>query len=217
MKQLFTKNTLHWILGLLISTLGICFSTKSDFGLSMIAAAPYILHVKLSEFLPWFSQGTAEYVWEGLILIAMCLVIRRFRPRYLLSFGTAILAGWLIDLWFLPLGGNGAYGTLAARILSFLAGMVITSFGVAFFFRTSLPLEVYELAVTEVAEKFQWSTNKVKYGFDLLMFALALLLSFLLTGSLTGIGIGTVCMTLLNAWIIAFFGKLIDRVEGKQA
>lgn len=90
--------------------------------------------------------------------------------------------------------------------------MAVTSLGVAFFFRTTLPLEVYELAVQEISGRYKLNQNKVKLGFDITMLCVAVTLAFLLTGSLTGIGIGTVIMTFLNAPMIAGFGKLIDKV-----
>ena len=214
-KQIFSLDTLHWILGLVISSLGLCLSTKSDLGLSMIGACPYVLHVWLRDALPWFTQGTAEYVWEAIVLLVTCLAVRRFRPRFLLSFLTAVIVGSIIDGWLWVLGGNGAWGSMAGRVASFIAGMVVTSLGVAFFFRTHLPLEVYELAVQQIAERYHLDQNRVKLGFDIASLCVAIALSLLLTHALTGIGLGTVAMTFLNAPLIAFFGRLIDRAEGK--
>lgn len=213
MKQ--SKNILYWVLGLILCALGVSLCTKGNLGLSMIGAVPYILHVWLRDTWRWFSQGVAEYVWEGAVLLIMCCIIRRFRLKYLLSFGTAVLSGFAIDGWLLVLGGNGAYATLPARIIAFVAGMVITSLAIACFFRTRLPLQVYELAVTEIAARFSFNQNKIKLGFDIVMLALALTLSLLLTHKLTGIGVGTVIITFLNAPLIAFFGKMLDRIEKK--
>lgn len=118
-------NTLNWILGLIISSLGLCFSTKSDLGLSMIGATPYILHVWLRNTLPWFTQGTAEYFWEAAVLVLTCLAVRRFKPRFLLSFLTAVIVGFIIDGWLLVLGGNGAYATMPGRIAALLQAWLL--------------------------------------------------------------------------------------------
>ena len=206
-------NLLNWILGNLTCMLGVAFATKSDFGLSMIAAGPYIIHVKLRETLAWFTQGTSEYFFEAAILILLCLIIRKFKFRYLLSFAEAFLAGMVLDGWLFLMGGNGAYATLGMRIVSFVLGLVICSLGVAFFFRTEMPLQVYELAVVNISETFSLKRERVKLGFDLCMLALSLVLALTLTGKLTGIGIGTVVTTLLNSTVISFWGKLIDRIE----
>lgn len=206
-------NLLNWILGNLTCMLGVAFATKSDFGLSMIAAGPYILHVRLRETLLWFTQGTAEYFYEAVILIVLCLIIRRFRLRYLLTFAEAFLAGLILDGWFTLLGGNGAYAGLGMRICSFVLGLFICSLGVAFFFRTDLPLQSYDFAVVKISERFSLPQRKVKLGFDISMLVLSLILALTLTGKLTGIGIGTVITTFLNSRVISLWGKLIDRVE----
>lgn len=141
------KDLFHFILGLCLCTLGIVLCTKADLGLSMIAAPAYILHVALHRSLAWYTQGTGEYIFQAAMLLLMCVVIRRFRAGYLLSFFTAVLTGLLIDLWLLLLGGGGAYEALALRIITFAVGSVIISLAVALFFRTNCPLQVYELFV----------------------------------------------------------------------
>ena len=76
---------------------------------------------------------------------------------------------------------------------------------------------MYELAVTEVAARFGWSKNKVKMGNDILMLLIAIALSRLLTHAWTGVGLGTVLITCINAPLIAFFGRVIDRLDPLQS
>ena len=179
MKKINRMNEAAWVIGIVGCALGVCLCTKANFGLSMIAAPPYIFHVALRNRFPWFTQGTSEYIWQGVLLLIMCAVIGRFRWKYLLSFGTAVISGLCIDFWFLLLGGNGAYEQLWMRILAFVFGASITSLASAFVFRTSVPIAIYELIV--------------------------------LTGGFNGFGIGTILITFINAPLIAFFGKLLDR------
>lgn len=206
-------SVLNFILGTVFCALGVSLCTKSGFGLSMIGAPPYILHVWLSQYWPFFTQGTAEYVVQAVMLILTVIIVRRFKWRYLLCFATAVLCGLCIDGWLFLLGGNGLWGSLAARIVSLAAGLVITAFAIACFFRTDLPLQVYELLVAEVSDRYSKDTAKVKFIYDMCMLVLALALSLLLTGKLTGIGIGTVLAPLVNAPLISVFGRLIDKIE----
>ena len=92
-KKIGRMNEAAWVIGIVVCALGVALCTKADFGLSMIAAPPFIFHYALRGAFPWFTQGTAEYVWQGVLLILMCAAVRRFRWRYLLSFGTAVIAG----------------------------------------------------------------------------------------------------------------------------
>ena len=208
------KMAVNWVLGVLIANLGVCLSTKSGLGMSMIGAMPYVLHrwgwASWGE--GWFTQGTAEYVMEAIILIVTCLIVRGFRPRYLLSFLTAVISGLTIDGWFLVLGGNGVCGSMALRVLLFILGMLVTALGIAFFFRTDWPLQVYELCVAEVTERYRLNRTKVKYVFDASCLVLAVVMSLVLLKGLTGVGIATVIIVLCNSGLIAFFGKCLDKL-----
>ncbi len=209
-KKIGRMNEAAWLLGILLCALGVAFCTKANFGLSMIAAPPYILHLKISQFLPWYTQGTSEYLWQFLLLILTCIAVQRFRWRYLLSFGTAMLFGFALDGWLFLLGGGIPYEALWMRIASFAAGCAITSLSVAFFFRTKLPLEIYELTVAEIADRYSLPIHRVKQIYDVVMLSISLLFALTLLGSFTGIGIGTVITTLVNTTLVNLFGKLLD-------
>lgn len=212
MKKLGKMNEIAWVLGIVLCALGVCLVTKAGFGLSMIAAPAYILHVGLVKIFPWYSQGTSEYVFQGILLILLCIGIQRFRLRYLLSFVTAFLFGLVLDGWFLVFGGNGVYDGLALRIPAFVIGELVTGLAIAFFFRTKLPLQIYELVVTEMAGRYGWKNTTVKQVYDIVSLVLSVLLAFFVNRSMAGIGIGTIILTVVNAPLIALWGKLLDRL-----
>ena len=99
------------------------------------------------------------------------------------------------------------------------------AFGVACFFRTYLPLQVYELFVAEVANRFSFDINKVKWVFDISLLVLSLLLAFLSFGnfnafdwstigytSFHNLGLGTLFTPLINSPLIALMGRFVDRL-----
>lgn len=47
-------NEAAWLLGIVFCALGVCLLTKAGFGLSMVSAAAYILHLRVVQFLPFF-------------------------------------------------------------------------------------------------------------------------------------------------------------------
>lgn len=212
MKKIGKMNEMAWVLGVVLCTLGVCLCTKANFGLSMIATPPYILHLKLIKFFPWYSQGTSEYIWQGVLLILMCIGVQRFKARFLLSFVSGVIAGVVLDAWITLFGGNGAYTEMSVRIAAFVAGELITALAIAFYFRTSMPLQIYELIVVEVADRFKLDKNRTKLYNDIIMLALSFVFALLLNGSFRGIGYGTVIITLVNAQLITLFGKLLDRI-----
>ena len=110
-----------------------------------------------------------------------------------------------------------------------IVGDIITAFGVACFFRTYLPLQVYELFVAEVASCFRFKLTTVKLIFDLSLLLLSVILAVTLFGdvydfdwstityaSFHSIGLGTLVTTLINSPIIGLMGRLIDSIFEKE-
>lgn len=97
MKKKVFYTELSYVLGLIIMAFGAAFTEKSNFGMSMVVAPAYILHLKVSEFLPWFTFGVAEYVFQGFLIVLTVVIVRRFKLSYLFSFVTAVLYGTLLD------------------------------------------------------------------------------------------------------------------------
>ncbi len=212
MKKISKMNETAWIIGTILCALGRVLGTKSGFGLSMIGAPPYIIHLKLAEKYPFFTQGTSEYVFQALLLVIVCAMLKKFKIKYLFSFITAVVLGIVIDGWLLVLGGNSVCDALWLRTLCFVLGELFTALSIAFLFRTSLPLQMYEVFVVEFASKFNIKNDTVKLWFDAAMLILSVVLALTLNRNLEGIGIGTIIITVVNAPLIMYSGKLLDRV-----
>ena len=211
MRKIGKTGELFYILGVTLCAFGVVLTTKADFGLSMMSAPSYILSTALSESNPWLTQGVAEYFWQGLLLLTMCILTRSIRPRFLLSLISSIFFGLCIDGWIFVLGGNGPYGTLMGRIISFIAGEIIICFAVSLMYRTYIPQPITECLVVETSRHFKAQTPTVKLINDFSCLVFSISLALLLTHSLTGIGIGTVIITVVNAPLIRLISKIIDR------
>lgn len=201
-----------WLLGIIMCSLGVCFSVKSDFGVSMVIAPAYIAYLKLSEIIPWFTLGMAEYSMQGILIVLLSIVVGRFKLKYLLCFLTAVLHGVFVDVWSVILEPL-VCETIFQRCIFCAAGAIVTGAAIALMLRTYLPQEVYELAVKEISEKFSASVNKVKWIYDIssLVFAILLMLLLFNKFSFDMIGIGTLILTVVNTPIITLFGKLLDK------
>lgn len=221
MKKSVFYTELSYVFGMLILALGSAMMTYADFGLSMVVAPAYLLHLKVSQYLPFFSFGTAEYTLQAVLLIAMCLVLRRFRLSYLFSFVTAVLYGFTLDGSLLLLSFIPA-DSMAVRIVYYVLGMVLCSVGVALFFRTYIAPEVYELFVKELAAKLGARIPTVKTIYDCASCGIAIVLSFVFFGlwHLEGVGWGTVVCALINGkligWISAWLEKRFEFRDGKN-
>lgn len=212
MRRIRGMNELAWVIGIVLSTLGIALYTKADFGLSMIAAPAYIIHSKMINYFDWYSQGTSEYIFQTILIIALSVIMLRFKKSYILSFLTAIVSGVVLDGWFLLMHGNAPFESMAIRIIAFIFGEISLTIAIAFFFRTTLPVQIYELIVNEISEKKNLEKNKVKQLYDVFMLVLSLALALVLNKSFQGLGIGTIIITIINAPLIKIFGDILDRV-----
>ncbi len=208
MKKLHKTAELMWLFGVIFIAMGVSLCSKANLGVSMIAAPAFILSGALRATFSWLSVGVTEYIVQGLMLALMCLLIRRFKWQYLLTFLVGVLYGYTLDL-FLWLWADFAPVALWSRWLTLLVGDTATAFGVACFFRTYMPVQIFELFVSEVAERYRFSVNRVKWIYDFSLLALSGLLAWI-TGCYQGLGLGTLITAVINAPIILFWGKVLD-------
>lgn len=228
MKKLEKSSELLWIFGTLFVALGVSICSKADLGVSMIAAPAFVISEAISSLWSGFSVGVTEYIIQGILLVVLCLVIRKFDWRYLLGFAVAVLYGYTLDFFLWALGGL-SFNAVWLRYVMLIIGDIVTATGVACFFRTYMPLQIYELFVAELSFSFKLNINKTKSGFDIALLVVSIVLAFTLFGDVTtfdwstityksfhSIGIGTIITTLINSPIIAIMGRLIDKIFGRE-
>ena len=224
MKKIKKSSELLWLLGIIFVALGVAICSKANLGVSMIAAPAFVISEKLISFSPFFTVGVTEYLIQGVMLIILCILVRKFDWRYLLAFVVAVIYGYILDL-FLLIFESVKFDAIWLRWLMLFVGDAITAFGVACFFDTYMPLQVYELFVSEASKSFSLDINKVKRYFDitllLLSIGLALLLFFdilefdfeaVYYSSYHSIGLGTLVTTVINSYLIKFSGMIIHRL-----
>ena len=206
-------SELAYVIGIAILAFGTALMEWANFGMSMVVAPAYLLHVVLSPILPFFTFGVAEYVFQALLLILLSFVMRGFKKSYLFSFVTALIYGFLLDL-FIALVALFPFTGFPLRLLFFALGMVICCTGIALLFRTYLPPEAYELVVKELAAKFGLPLGKTKTVYDFCSCLLAIILSFAFFGfgQFVGVQVGTVVCTVFNGFLIGRAGALLDRL-----
>ena len=135
-------SELAYVLGMVILALATAMMEKADFGMSMVVAPAYLLHLKVSEYIPAFSFGMAEYVFQAFLIVLLSVVMRRAKISYLFSFITAVLYGFMLDASIAVLSHVPA-DTIAARTVFYVLGMVLCSLGVALLFHTYISPEAY--------------------------------------------------------------------------
>ncbi len=198
--------------GLIALALGTALMERADFGMSMVVAPAYLIYLKISEYLTWFSFGMAEYCFQAFLIIVLAIVLRRFRRKYLFSFLTAFIYGNILDIMMKAVAlvpGQGIF----SRALCYSSGLVVCAIGVALLFRTYIPPEAYELFVKEISSGYGFNINKTKTVYDCTSCIVAIAMSFLFIGfgCFEGVKLGTVLCALINGWIIGQCGKWLEK------
>ena len=85
MKKRVFYAEISYILGLFLLAVGTAIVERTNLGLSMVIAPAYILHLKISAHLSFFSFGMASYTLQALLLIVMMLFFaksKNFLPLF---------------------------------------------------------------------------------------------------------------------------------------
>lgn len=209
-KKIKIPSELAYILGLVLIAFGNSMIEKAEFGMSMVVAPAYLLHLKLYPMLDFFSFGMGCYIVEGVLLIILALILRRFKLSFILSFVTAVLYGFIID-GFIALLNPISAELLYSRIIFFASGVPLVTLGVAFMFHTYLAPEAYDLFVKELCDNFGFNTGKCKTIYDLSSLLVSVLLSFIFFGGIRGLGVGTVICALINGTLIGLYSHFMDK------
>ncbi|MCR5154096.1 MAG: DUF6198 family protein, partial [Lachnospiraceae bacterium] len=212
MKKVVCYREVAYLLGIFLVAFSAALLSRADFGVSMIVAPAYLLYLKVSESVSWFTFGIAEYIVQGSLIILMMIVMRKIRFSYLLAFVTTFFYGSVLDLC-MKLVSYIPADNLGIRIFLFAFGLIICGPGVALMFNTYLPQEAYDMFVVRVSERYDLNRSKFKIGYDITSTLVSVIFSFAFFGmwNFVGINIGTAISALLNGLIIGLFSKLFDK------
>ena len=209
-KRVFYSE-LAYAVGIVTLALGTAFMERADFGMSMIVAPAYLLHLKISQILPAFSFGMAEYSLQAALIVLLSVCLRRFKPEYLFSFVTAVIYGMTLDAMIalvamIPAGG------VAGRLAFYLGGMAVCAFGVSMLFHTYIPPEAYELFVKEISAQTGKDIHAVKTAYDCVSCFVGVVLSFAFfgLGHFEGVKLGTIFCALINGSLIGVCSRAIE-------
>ena len=189
----------------IINSLGVVLMLYSGAGISAISSVPYAF----SEVLPALTLGTWTYIFQGLLVLTLMIMRKKFVPSYLFSFVVGFIFGKLLDLhemWINTLPDN-----IIMRVIYFIISYVLICIGIALSNRCGLPIVPTDLFPRELSDITGVKYSKIKIGFDITCLAVTAGLTFFCLGRIMGLGIGTVLAAFTMGKGIGFAGELIDR------
>lgn len=193
------------VFAIIINSMGVLLMLQSGSGISAISSVPYAF----SEVFPKLSLGTWTYIFQGLLVITLMVLKKRFVPSYLFSFVAGFLFGELMDiheLWItkLPL-------SIPLRIFYFVLSYIILCFGIALSNRCKLPIIPTDLFPRDLSEIINKPYSKVKITFDVACLFVTACLTYFALGKVLGLGLGTVAAAFTMGKGVAIAGNLLDK------
>lgn len=204
-KKIVLRGEAALAFAIFINSMGVILMLQSGSGISAISSVPYAF----SEVFPFLTLGTWTYIFQGLLVVTLMILKKRFVPSYLFSFVAGFLFGILMDfhrLWI-----TGLPMTIPLRVLYFVLSYLILCFGIALSNRCKLPIIPTDLFPRDLAEILQKPYEKVKITFDVTCLVVTACLTYFALGKVLGLGVGTVVAAFTMGKGVAIAGKLIDR------
>ena len=202
---------LIYMLGLLVMAFGIAFSIRSNLGISPVSSLPFaVSHVT------GISTGTfVTLFFVVYIVLQIAMLRRRYKWINLTQILVSVVFGYFVDFAMVLTEGL-MLPTYLGQLLMLAISIYLISFGLVLYVEARLivlPPEGLVLTVTELIRGGTFS--KVKIAFDCLLVALAIIVTFVFSGSVYGVREGTVLSALLIGKLVPFNNRIVGSVLGK--
>ena len=128
------SSEIIYVLAIVILAFAVNLMSMANLGMSMIVCPAYII----SEKFDFLTYGQAEYLIATMVFIIFCLVMKRFKISYLLSYLTGILYALFSDLIkiLVPIFNQNLTISMNMKIGYFFIGMILSGLAVALFYKT---------------------------------------------------------------------------------
>ena len=129
-----------------INSFGVVLMLYSAAGISAISSVPYAF----SLVLPRLTLGTWTYIFQGVLILTLMIMRKKFVPQYLCSFIVGFVFGKMLDIHEIWIGALPT--ALPWRILYFVISYILICIGIALSNRCGLPIIPTDLFPRELSE-----------------------------------------------------------------
>mgnify|MGYP004626775767 FL=1 len=199
------RGELALLVVIVINSLGVVLMLHSGSGISAISSVPYAF----SDVFPQFSLGTWTYLFQGMLVLSLMLMRKRFVAPYLFSFVVGFAFSEMLnvnEVWV-----NALPTTMTERVLYFVISYLMLCIGIALSNRCGLPIIPTDLFPRELSDITKVRYSKIKISFDVICLAITALMTGLLLGHLDGLGVGTILAAFTMGKTIGWIGEWMDQ------
>ncbi|BCZ48694.1 hypothetical protein psyc5s11_47610 [Clostridium gelidum] len=191
------KRYIIFIIGILVMTLGVSLTVKSEVG----AGAYDSINFGLANL---FKISVSIAIWVTSFIVVIIASILRRKFLKLTTFVTAIIVGISTDMWVMTIK-NIVFNTIFEKVFAFSIGICLISIGIAIYIIPKLPANPTDDLMVALTEEKGISIMKAKLTID----TICIIIAFALKGP---IGIGTIIATVLIGPLIDIINKLIRNI-----
>ena len=195
------RGEIALIVIILINSLGVVLMLYSGSGISAISSVPYAF----SLVFPKISLGTWTYIFQGLLVLSLMIMRKKFVAPYLFSFLVGFAFSEMLDIHEMWINA------LEYRVVYFVISYLLICLGIALSNRCGLPIIPTDLFPRELTDITKIKYSRIKIGFDVTCLAITALMTCIILGHLDGLGIGTILAAFTMGKVIGMIGDQMDR------
>ena len=199
------RGELALMVVVLINSLGVVLMLYSGSGISAISSVPYAF----SEVFTKVSLGTWTYIFQGLLVLSLMIMRKKFVAPYLFSFLVGFAFSEMLDIHEMWI--NALPTALEYRVVYFVISYLLICLGIALSNRCGLPIIPTDLFPRELTDITKIKYSRIKIGFDVTCLAITALMTCIILGHLDGLGIGTILAAFTMGKVIGMIGDQMDR------
>lgn len=199
------RGELALLIVIIINSLGVVLMLHSGSGISAISSVPYAF----TDVFPKISLGTWTYIFQGLLVLSLMIMRKKFVPPYLFSFVVGFAFSEMLDVhkvWI-----DALPTTMAERILYFVVSYILLCIGIALSNRCGLPIIPTDLFPRELSDITSVRYSKIKISFDVICLSVTALMTGIILGHIDGLGIGTILAAFTMGKVIGLIGDWMDQ------
>lgn len=199
------RGELALLVVVLINSLGVVLMLYSGSGISAISSVPYAF----SEVFNKISLGTWTYIFQGLLVLSLMVMRKKFVAPYLFSFVVGFAFSEMLDvheMWI-----NVLPTAIGYRVIYFIISYLLLCIGIALSNRCQMPIVPTDLFPRELSQITSITYPKIKISFDVICLAVTALLTGIGLGHIKGLGIGTVVAAFTMGKGVGIAGEWMDR------
>lgn len=193
-----------YFLGILVLGFGIVLNTKTGLGVAAINSVPYGISEMTS-----LSLGTVTTILYIIFVVIQIMIYRKIDFKVILQIPFSYFMGYVIDFYDSLLN----FTIVSLPIAFILLGMAIVATALGAYVVVTLdlipnPADGMVKALSQVINK---EFGKTKLLFDCTMMIFTIMITYVFSGSVIGIGVGTVLSAGLIGQIIVIYNRYFTK------